>query len=222
MEKKISNAFTYMFKDSEWKYKMLILVLLTVPSVYQSYLKDIKHIKEPQILLLIAVIFTSILISGYVAKCIQNIIFSNAENNIQLPAWEDNFWGYFVIGIKKILASLLIVIALIPASILIVPLIIFIFISIVLERIFCEEFNMTSYFQWGKAFDLIKQNPRKYIQILLTYIPLVIILGIITLLFFKTPFILVVLPVVTSYYALVSAYLKGIIGSEPVEVISAD
>lgn len=214
MEKKISNAFTYMFKDAQWKYKLLVLTLLSVPSVYQSYLKDIKHVKEPQLILLLLVIITSILMSGYISKCIQNIIYSNAENAPMLPAWEDDFGGYFIIGLKKILAGILILIALIPGTLLIIPLLVFIFLTIALERIFCERFDITSYYAWKKAFNLIKLNPTKYIQIILMYIPLVLALGLITLLFFNTPFILVILPVVATYYALVSAYLKGIVGSE--------
>lgn len=213
MEKKISNAFTYMFKDTEWKYKLIVLTLLSVPSVYNSYLKDIKHVKEPQILLLLLVIITSILISGYMSKCIQNIIYSNAEAP-SLPAWEDDFWGYLIIGLKKILAGILILIALIPGTLLIIPLLIFIFLSIALERIFCEKFDITAYYAWKKAFNLIKLNPGKYIQIILMYIPLIIALAIIALIFFSTPLILVVLPIVTTYYMLVSAYLKGIVGSE--------
>lgn len=214
MEKKISNAFTYMFKDPKWVYKLVVLTLLSVPSFYHSYLKDVKHVKEPQIILLLFVIITSILMSGYVSKCVQNVIYSNPETLPSLPAWEDDFGGYLIIGLKKILASLLIVIALIPGTFLIIPLLAFMILDIALERIFCENFDITAYYAWKKAFNLIKLNPTKYVQIILMYIPLIIILGIVALIFSSTPFVLVVLPIVTTYYTLVSAYLKGIVGSE--------
>lgn len=214
MEKKISTAFTYMFKDNDFAYKFIILILLTVPSIYISYLEHVQGIKTPPILLQVLSWVTGIIASGYFAKCTHNIIFSELDETNLLPKWEDDFWGYFGIGFLKGIAYLLITIALIPASILIVPLLIFLFLTLALDRIFCTDFKMGAYFQWKKAYGLVKQNMSKYIKIALMYIPLTVILVLFVLLFAKTAVLYVAVPIVTTYYMLVSAYLVGIVGSE--------
>ena len=222
MEKSIKNAFTFMFKDPDWIYKLSILALLSVPSSYISYLNHTNSANSANflngafLLLCIVSMVTSLIVSGYFSKCTQNIIFATHEEANLLPAWEDNFGGFVTIGLKKMLGGLLIGLVILPASLLVIPILIFAFISIALERIFCQEFKISSYFAWRKAFNLIKEDGGRYFLILLTYIPLVLILAVIMLIFMKIPAILmVVLPIITAYYMLVSAYLVGSLGLYP-------
>lgn len=219
MEKQISKAFTFMFQDEDWKYKIILLVLLTFPSSYISYLNSSNQLKTAPIFLVIVSIITSLIISGYFAKCTQNIIFATPDDVNLLPKWEDNFLSFISIGFKKFLGSLLIGIVMLPASLLIIPLLIFAYITIALERVFCEEFKISSYFAWKRAFDLIAQDGGRYFKILLAFIPLALLLVVVMLLFIKLPIILmIVIPAITAYYMLVSAYLIGAIGTEPVVI----
>lgn len=216
MEKSISNAFTYMFKDEDWKYKLGILAMLSFPAMYQSYLADIKGVKEPLLILSILAAITSIIISGFYAKCTQNVIFSESETPNLLPKWEDSFFHYFVIGLKKIVATIIIYIIMIPASILVIPAVIFAILYPALERVFCTEFKVTSYFSWKRATSLRKQNPSLYIKILL--LPFLIILFFVVIMFVITeisPLLFAIIsPLIICYFFLVYAYLVGMIGSE--------
>lgn len=105
----IANAFTFMFKDSDWKYKLMLLLFITIPSSLMAYLSEnFKNVKtdDPQLLIYVAIFFivvtsiTTLLFEGYCDKCSQIVM--NAKNKTTnknlLPHWENNFWGFVKIG----------------------------------------------------------------------------------------------------------------------------
>lgn len=234
MEKSFGNAFTYMFKDKDFKKKIGILSIFLFIifaffgyAIYLSILiahnpKDVAlKIKEP-IINLLSPIITIIMffVSGYIFKCTHNVIKSNAEEEtILLPNWQDDFFSYFMIAAKKCGSILGIYTLLIPTILLLgIPFIIFFILILALERIFCEEFKFDSFFKWKEAFQLIKNNIGLYISIILTLLlfGLINFVLIFTMFKFKVHFVLIaiIMTLFNSYIVLVGAYLEGIVGEK--------
>lgn len=225
MEKKISNAFTYMFKDSDWMFKFAILAGLGFPSIYLSYFAEQNKLNPTltQLTTLVGIaiitLITSPIICGYLVKCAQNIIFAKSPNPNILPVWEDNFLNYFIIGIKYAIAVLLIGIVIIPGILLIIPFLMYLFLSLALSRVFCTELKISSYFAWKTAMDLIKQDTGKYIRILLTQFVVALIYSLSINLLTKSLIGMIIALFFFTYFVFISAYFIGIIGSEEATVI---
>lgn len=126
MEKKISNAFTYLFKDPEWKFKSFIIYMISIVPLglmyfTQTYMKTHMTAKTTQELSSISVVigvlmFTqilslvlSILMSGYENKSLHNLIYQeeSSENPIFLASWEENIGELLRIGLFYFFAILL-------------------------------------------------------------------------------------------------------------------
>lgn len=185
----MSNAFKYIFKDNNWKYKFTILALLEFPYwyfVYSIQLQKDSLGMPNKIALLILGLITIPFAIGYVAKSTRNIMSSLDESNI-LADWEDNFLNYFLIGVKMLLAVLVsYIIFLIPifiaafimtfyasknipliislALLSISPLLIFNIIFLALYKNFCSEFNLKAFFDWKDAKRIIWANPKRYLM----------------------------------------------------------
>jgi len=231
MEKSISKAFSYMFKDKDWFKKAGILVFLYF-FIFALLFSEIsvlpmllKHNKEAnltsQALRFIMPIATlmAFFITGYISKCTQNVIKNNGQENILLPNWQDNFFNYFIIGAKRAGSRAGIYVLLLPTIFLLgIPVIIFWFLSIPLGKIFCSEFKFDSYFKWKEGYELIKNNVGLYISILLIFLNLNLLssLLIVGLFYFKVPNGLsaIILAITSTYLCLVSAYLVGIVGDK--------
>ena len=120
MEKRMSEAFSFMFKDNDWKFKMFILYLLSLVSYILAYYSNeltetIKATKNyslavPFVGVLILSFVLSLPILGYSFKSINNLIYSQpqSENFNMLPRWENDFFSYIMVGLRYIGASLLI------------------------------------------------------------------------------------------------------------------
>lgn len=228
MEKKISNAFSFMFQDPDWKYKYGVLALLSVPAGYYNLSGPSNGGSIPPIWLILLVIVVSFFTAGYGVQCTNNVIFANDENQTLLPAWEDGFGHFFGLGFRKMIATILMIIVLIIPSIIVIPLLIFLFISLALERNFCTEYKFSGYLQWGKAFKLIGQNPGKYITIALAIFGLSIVMGILLAIVVLTtmatmPIVaLVGYSILIPYFLLAQAYLVGIIGEDNAAIYEQD
>ncbi|MEI8129510.1 MAG: hypothetical protein WCG95_07845, partial [bacterium] len=85
MEKSIKNAFTYMFKDSDWKYKLFVMLMfMSPPYILQGILPQLSTmIKTPAnssigfiialtVVLIVVTIIFSLTLSGYYIKCANN------------------------------------------------------------------------------------------------------------------------------------------------------
>lgn len=235
MEKKISNAFTYMFKDEDWKYKISIFTGLSfIPCLLLQIINLIsKHPIIPNPLFLgvfaifsIIILFSSIfLLIGYTSKCIQNIVFSDGAETALLPKWEDNFNNYYSIGAKKISGVILIGLALIPSVLLLgIPFLIFYILLLALDQTFCTKFKVSSYFAWKEAMNLIKANVGQYIIIILLYFIFTVIFNaVFNILFFicgsvpsfgVVSICIILESIIMAYIALMEAFLIGIIGGD--------
>lgn len=229
MEKSISDAFLYMFKDKDWPKKAGILAF-SFFFIFAIFCKEIsifpmliKHNKEAnlmaQTLRIVSpvVALINVFISGYLSKCTQNVIKNNGQEDILLPNWQDDFFNYFIIGAKRITSKIGIYILLLPTIFLLgIPIIIFEFLCIPLGKIFCSEFKFDSYFKWKEAYKLIKNNVGLYIWILLIMliINILSILLFVVLFYFKIPSGInaIILAIITTYSCFVFAYLVGIVG----------
>lgn len=237
MNKTISSAFTYMFNDKDWVYKLFILSMLALPESVIGYMgekiKTLYHnLNSTTISCLIALgiisIMAYLIFIGYCSKCCHNIINADAvtsRNNL-LPKWEDDFGQFLKIGFSYNLAlaaitgvfALLIGLGFVDKSLILIiaiPLLIFALIFsyyfTALEAIFCTKFELTSFFKLKKAHKLVSNNTGKYILIL-TLISIVSILsGLIPALFIKSHVALLLAPILQVYTFLVFAYFKGIL-----------
>lgn len=231
MEKSISNAFTFMFKDPDWVYKLGILLMLhAAPGICLAFnfpesldlqthslslfVSTISQFLIPSIILYM-ILYPFIM--GYVSKSTQNVIKTTKNEPVFLPNWEDNFFSYFIIGIQKSFAIFLLSLLLIPGMILLcIPVLIYGFIALALDNIFCSDFKVISYFKWGKAFKIVSSNVGLYIIIFI----IALFLGLSVIFvqnlhtFFKMSNIFIVFfqSAFSIYTLLVMAYLTGMIG----------
>lgn len=227
MEKSILNSFTFMFTDKDWLYKLGIFTMLfAAPGFYLAFtLPNTEALKtmgaQSFLPIFMPVIVLSIIVYpftlGYLAKCTQNVINDSVYEAGYLPNWEDGFFNYFALGIKRILAMLLICLLLIPGSILLcIPWLIYGFITCALDNVFCTNFEIGAYFKWGKAFKIIGANFGLYIQILMVIFFLGLFFALFQLLFsllkLSSLLVLVLQSLGTVYTSLVAAYLTGLIG----------
>lgn len=224
MQKSISNAFTFMFKEEGWKFKLGVLVGLLVPYMYVSVGFQAKDITENIVIfctLLIIGLSTFLACSGYVAKLIQNLIFNKSTPSF-LPEWEDNFLQYPKIATAKAFGTFLIGLVLVPSIILLaIPILIYAYINLAVENIFCTEFNFKAYFSWKKAIELIKENPAEYFKLFITFLAIAILNNLILVLIqhltldpsYVTLGVLVS-SVTTAYSMLVIGYLVGLVSQQ--------
>lgn len=247
MEKSIKNAFTFMFKDKNLNYKVLIIFLLCIPSFYSSYFLFLNkinissNIKFLLVLSLVIGYLFKVMIYGYFTKFIHNVITSKNDDIIALPEWKGNISNYLFLGIKKIFSLFLVLTVLwlsttilgiisniifhtiIPAFIsLYILLLAFVFLYTALDNIFCTDFKISSFFAWKTAKNIIFTNIKIYFQVFLIAItPLVLmqIFGSTKSLIFVY---LIVLPIISIYLNIVYAYLVGIINQnkEQTEIVN--
>ncbi len=133
MEKSISNAFTYMFKDSDWKYKLFVMLMfMSPPYILQGILPQLSTmIKTPAnssigfiialaVVLIVVTIIFFLTLSGYSIKCANNIIYSNEDSSYDslLPKWEDDFGQFLKLGLKYVAAILLLMFAFLGVGLL--------------------------------------------------------------------------------------------------------
>lgn len=238
MEKKISNAFTYMFNDKDWILKFGLIVLLYMPTTYLSYINDIKKTELSAFYSLILFIVSLISIAlyiGYLSKFTNMVINFQSDSEMKLPDWKNNFKNYFILGLKRGIALFLLGLVFLPLVFVttlftkIFPLFIILFLVFVglcitslfiftaLDNIFCTNFSLTSYFQWSKAFNIINTNMGLYLSVL----GLGILLTLFSLIFehIKLPVIIhtLISSIYIAYSGLVYAYLTGIISKDYIE-----
>lgn len=219
MDKSIPNAFIFMFKDSEWLYKVFILLMLYLPSAYYSNMLSEKNLigLNPNNIDYQGVLFCVLLIAltmtistGYLAKCTHNIIKYNGEKSF-MPNWEDDFWNYLLIGLKKAIAVTFTSLLLLPTIFLFaIPPFIFSFIFLALDNVFCIDFKLSAYFDWKKAFSIIVDNKQLYFIILFLAAILSIIPSLCYLLKLPTILFSLLFAACMTYTTLVYAYLIGI------------
>lgn len=241
MGKSVLNAFNYMFKESDWKFKILILVGLNIPVAMLEGI-IIKGSESISIFTssggLIAILafmsmFTTAFTFGYCYKIMQNL--SNSTGPI-LPEWEDNFINYLKYCLLFSVAMLILALAMIIPFLLVIPIIpisiILPFLTPALIAIFVKDFNVTSMLAWKKAFTLIKQDIGLYIKVFLIYIGLVMLANLFTWIFMFIARLavypaVVLYALVVAYCQLVNAYIIGILGqgspsNNPLEEIPID
>jgi hypothetical protein len=235
MEKSISKAFTFMFKDSDWKYKLFVLAALAFPGMFLGYQSEtlkttIKGMAATSdnlfsiavfyLLILIFIIACTFIFEGYCCKCTQKIIYANgqtSENDV-LPKWEDEFWEYSKIGVSFSIGVGFLGLAVALGSILIIPLLFYIVGYVALKTLFCVDFKMGSFFAWKKALRLMNSNFSHYFSVILCSLGIYIAFGLVAYLC-STSLVLVFLGAFAQAYVyLVLAYLRGTLFTAPPEV----
>lgn len=224
MDKSILSAFTFMFKDKDWLYKLFILLMLYLPSAYYSHLASgvkPEMMKQGQInyadlaLCVILTIFTCAISTGYLAKCTHLIIKNDGEKAFKMPDWEDDFWSYLFIGFKKGFAIFATSLLLSPTIVLFaIPVLIFSFIFLALDNVFCIDFKFNSYLDWKQAFSIITSNNKLYYNILFLSFVFSFIPGLFSLLKLPTILFSALFAGCMSYCALVYAYFVGILSRD--------
>jgi hypothetical protein len=241
MEKSYKRSFSYMFSAKNWQKEAGILfAILFIINIFTSTLildivvnfKDLKHsllTTQNFAVNLLTPVMTILwfFISGYLARCTYAII-KNADGTLEnLPKWSEDFFGNFILGAKKYGASMAVFTLLLPTVVLLgIPFLIFLLIGFALDRIFCEEFHFNSYIKWGRAFNLIKNNFGLYWGIFITEIFLMIIYLALAILLYglRLPAFIIALlfSAYEAYWAYITAFLEGIIGTnsrEKAEII---
>lgn len=240
MDKTFGKAFSYMFKDEDWRGKAGILfVMYLVVSVFvctfiSSLVLVSGNLKDPSIaqtnnalnMMMPICDILIFFIVGYLARCTHNVIKNDGSFAITLPKWGDGFLNNFIIGGKQTGAYLAVLCLILPSVLILgIPFLIFWFLSLALYRLFCEDFKFDSYFAWKQAFELVRNNLKLYIGVILTviFLNLFLLCIVAPLFYFKisSSLIAILMAAYATYQALIIAYLRGIIGetrhaSEPV------
>lgn len=241
MEKSMKKSFSYMFKEEGWASKTVYLFILSliiwiilcsvidnVIFLITNHINPKSFTSQNYITLFSPLIFfilfglpIAYFMTGYFAKCTQNII--NYKPGIPvLPERRNNLLNCYILGAKKMGAIKAIQALMQPLNIFLgIPTLIFMVLEPALNRIFCVEFKFDSFLQWEKATQLIGKNGWLFIAILL----LESIFGTLTLtlliIFFilKMNFVLIaiILALYTTYIAFVKAYMEALIG-EPKQI----
>ena len=226
MEKSIKDAFTFMFKDSDWKYKLFVLSALAFPTAFLSFqgenlksqmtalTKNVENfipILWVLILILIFVVACTFLFEGYCCKCTHNVIYKNKQSpkSDLLPKWENEFWEYSKIGVNFSIGVSFLGLAVVLGSLLIVPILFYIVGYIALKTLFCVDFKMSAFFAWGKAIKLMKSNPSHYLVVMLCSFALYAVFGLVAYVCSKSLPLVFVASFVQAYIYLVIAYLRG-------------
>lgn len=245
MEKSFKNAFTYMFEDKDWLFKLSILVLLQFILSYITFGMTnsftgisaqniatqapnmLKTILQVAIIYLIISVVTCPFIVGYTSVCTHNVI-NNTGKGSFLPNWEDGFFNYYSIGTKYYVGlSLLILVMFIPVVFTLgLLLLVFSFLIPALINIFCQKYETSAFFSFKKALNCVKKNKGLYFKIICACIVFSIICQCI-MPFFKLlnlPVFLeaIILSIITTYSAVVFAYMVGLIGKTEQEESSLD
>jgi hypothetical protein len=232
MEKIIGSAYSYMFKDSDWKYKLLVFLLLAVPSGIAMYIQmnpakltafttslglDTQNLFL-LLTMLIVVVIAGGTFTGYSLSIARNVALSNHSQADVLPKWEENFWGFFVFAFLSGVAIFIAELVLIIPFLLIIPALVFYFILPALMYIFCTEKKVTSFLAWKTAFKIVGENVGRYFAILLLILVNSILSAVlcIVLSFAIKDFSLILLPFVLAYTNLVNFYLFGIVSNRAV------
>ena len=235
MEKSISKAFTYMFKDNDWQYKIFILLLLTTPLSVMGFFQVLMfpNGKMPDgaaityfiVLIIISVLFSFISL-GYYAKCANNIIYSNEKstNSDLLPKWENDFAQFPKLGLKFFLAGIfpyiaiclvlgvfILLIPILGSIIALIMILIYSYFATALAAIFYSDYNIYSFFKLKEGRKLVSYDEKKYLQILFLMFILSLLYGIVPALFVKPFLIVLVMPIIQVYGFLVSIYLSAIL-----------
>lgn len=235
MDKSIGNAFTYMFKDADWKYKLFILAALAFPGAFMSYQSDSMKASMATmqgapdrylsyflflLLMLVFVVICTFIFEGYCCKCTNKIIYSDNEVSPGdlLPAWENEFWQYSKIGIAFSIGVGLLGLAVLLGSILIVPILFYMVGYVALKTLFCVDFKIMTFFAWKKAWKLMSSNPSQYFSVIFLSLAVYLVFGIVAFFCSKSYILSFVTAFAQAYVFLVLAYLRGTLFPVPPEV----
>jgi len=207
MEKTIFKAFTFMFKEQDWKSKFFILALLSFPNYLAVYLagkfSGLRIDNVPillcfAIILSVIVVVTLLFIEGYCNKCSQKVINMAENTEGLLPQWKNNFWCFFKIGFSFYVAIFIALAAVMgvvffaatassvakliwPVIILCVLTLLIIFLYafcyVALRANFCTNFKVSSMFAFKKAKKIIFYDFFHYLSVAIIILSLSIALG---------------------------------------------
>ncbi len=234
MTKAISNAFTFMKQDSDWVFKLSILALFLLPTSYIQFSmvhsgiglhptnigfeQFLKSFLENSTLSVLIESITYPFVWGYLSVCTHNVI-NNTDKGSFLPRWEDGFFNYYNIGIKYSVAILIFGLAVIVPGVLTIGILFlaFAFIYPALNNIFCQDYEITSFLFWKKAYSNGKESSI-YWPILGISIVIGILLQVLNSFIgiFKLPIIVeaTLFTVVNTYLLLILAYIYGLVGQK--------
>lgn len=174
----MKNPVTYMFQDNDFLAKGGLLFSLTAVSIILQLAG-----KSLGVLAVILNIIIGLIVYGYFYSVINSVIENDGEDDIVLPKFD--FAGDFFKGLKASAATFVVsfIIGLISAFTLYIPMIIFLFLLPAIMWIFAEQNTFGSFFAWGRAFEIIKENFIKYIGYIIGICVYFVIIGIIFFIF---------------------------------------
>lgn len=245
MEKSFKNSFTYMLEDRDCLFKLSILIMFQFALSYITFSvmnafsgvsgqnaaaqipSLIKTIGEVGIIYLIISVITCPFIMGYMSVCTHNVINYRSGGSF-LPNWEDGFFNYYSIGTKYYIGlSIAMLVMLIPGMLTFgVLLLVYSFLTPAFMNIFCQNYETSAFFSWKKAFNCFTKNKGLYFKIIGACIVFSILCQAI-MPFFKLlnlPIFLeaIIFSIITTYSAVVFAYMIGLIGRAEQEENSLD
>lgn len=116
MKTSIKKSFTYMFQDTDWKFKLFLLLLLNIPSFIATYCSEnFKNLRVDNEPIFVGLIFAfSILM--FIANFIIEGFYNTTTHNVMkipadaaaiplMPKWEGSFWHNFKVGFKFFIAT---------------------------------------------------------------------------------------------------------------------
>lgn len=231
----LETAFSFIKKDCEWKNKLLVGGLLMMIPVLLNSLTTLT-IKPNQnidlsiiiliLILFVASIFLSVAVTGYYIKTAHSNI---EKDNKELPAWNDlnglmglgfkYYVGYFLYSVPFTLIGIFFIAMFFAHASLNLPLAIFFaFLTVILFSImalfsflmianFAKDLKVLSFVNYPLAADLLRNNWKNYLLLVVFNILISSIFGFITFILGITVIGIVFIPFVTFYMMLVSADL---------------
>jgi hypothetical protein len=240
MEKTIKNAFTYMFKDGDWKYKLFILLILQLPSIILGSLSVLmpKMLKGVgldlyiyMILLVVISIISGVISLGYFVKCGNNIIYcdKNSSQIDVLPKWEDNILQFLKLGslyyvaiflfltvmflfgfLGSLFSKILMPLSIIIFLVFLIILPFYLYSAAAIAALFYINYDIRVFFQIKKIKKIVFYDSKKYFKIISIIAFISILIALIQNIFMKTFIIFLLIPILQTYLFLVSTYLSAI------------
>lgn len=157
------NAFIYMFKDKTFGIKLFTVFILVTVSLIVGAIETEANMYISGIIAAIA----GFLVLGHFAECIHAV--KKSDDIVELPFIKPKT---FVIGLKASIGAMLLNIfaGAISVFTLYIPALIVAICYPGLLSIFSDEYKMSSYFAFNKAFLIIKDDFGKYFLTLLVII----------------------------------------------------
>lgn len=220
MEYSLSNAYTYIFKSKGWLWKVFILTLLNVPTVYlisQYEMKKLSYYSPDFYFLCFLVMATMTIGLGYCARCTQNLMFLDHNNPNILPKWSGFFDDYLIVGLKKTWYYFIVGFCMWPKMFSLKNVLLpESGIDLALEGLFCEKFEYKKCPDLESMLEMMRENKGFYYKLSFTQFGVALLF--IFIVFISSSFnlgfqsVLYLAPLMISYYLLVSAYCAGISG----------